>query len=205
MKFSILLIALLSTLSFAQIPEEDMQEYTLLTLKIAQKENLFKVDSGKVKAVYTQEDIKAVTQKYLEEYANLTKFRTKDVIYGSLWAISAGIGEGFYESAIFYPHNNNFPSWMNKYLQWDINSDQIFCKIFTAQKIFRDLDYTSNSRAYARLRRFYNSGILAYLHNFVVRSTVASIIRSQAKYGTPWHDFSFDLLVPSTLFKELGL
>ncbi len=117
----------------------------------------------------------------------------------------AGVSEGFYETANYYPNSTNYPEWLMKYIRHDIDNDEIFCKVLTAKKVFRDLNYQTSYFATERLRRFYGgSYILAYLHNFIVKSTAASIVRSQAKYGTPFHDFNLDLLIPNSLFQELG-
>lgn len=186
---------------FAQpVSKSDYKDIADLTIKLAIQEHLID-GSGK----YSNNVPDGFYEKFRDEYDRMFAYNTKDVLIGSLEGITAGISEGFYETSNYYPNSKNYPEWLMKYLRWDINNDEIFCKVLTAKKVFRDLNYQTSYFATERLRRFYGgSYILAYLHNFIVKSTAASIVRSQAKYGKPFHDFNLDLFIPNSLFRELG-
>lgn len=179
------------------VSKSDYKDIASLTLRLASQEKITNPATVDMDGFY---------EKFKEAYNEEFGYSTKDILLGSLEGIAAGVSEGFYETANYYPDSKNYPEWLMRYLRHDINNDEIFCKVFTAKKIFRDINYQTSYFATERLRRFYGgSYILAYLHNFIVKSTAASLVRSQAKYGTPFHDFSLDLLIPNSLFKDLGL
>lgn len=137
--------------------------------------------------------------KYLSEQDN-TKILT-GAIFGS--AVS-GVALGSHESFTFgYKDSGWMPKFMQDWYNWKPQTDAVFGKSFTWQKIFRDVDYISDRYAWNKWKMVFKAKeffswqtLLAYASHWTAKNLFATFIRDKFKHDTFFYSFEGSLIIP---------
>jgi hypothetical protein len=169
-----LIYILLSTITFAQVNKETIR--TVLELQ-------GEVNESKVERLYSL---------YLEK----TSCNTNDFFLAYGLSAFSGVCLGSYESKNYgYTHIGFLPQFLQDWYRVENNSDKVFGKSFTWQKVFRDLDYIADRQAYQYWIRFFgDKWYLSFMAHWIVKNTFATLIRSKLKYDTYFYDFKLNLI-----------
>ena len=122
-------------------------------------------------------------------------YQTMDLGRALLFSSLSGMGLGFYESRIFYG-GRAFPNQKGPVWDWyrqDRSGDE-WIKLGSSDKLARWVWLTGNANSrLAWVKYFAGNFVLAYLADFIVSNTVATIIRSYGKYGELRLGFEFSV------------
>ena len=126
----------------------------------------------------------------------------------------SGFSLGIHESYTFgYTYDKWLPKFAQDWYEWRPNTDAVFGKIFTMQKVFRDVDYAADRTGWNewkkvyKVKKFFSWETLgAYVSHFTVKNTMATIIRDKMKHNEWWYSFQVELIFGeqlSDLFAEI--
>ena len=136
----------------------------------------------------------------------------KTVIGAVGFSTISGISLGSHESFTFgYRHTGWLPEFMEDWYQWRPNTDAVFGKTFTWQKVFRSMDYATDRAAWNkwkqtwRVRTFWSWETLgAFGSHFIVKNTFATFVRDRMKHDNWWYSWKAEFLFGEQLFELLN-
>lgn len=119
-----------------------------------------------------------------------------------VWSSSSGISLGAHESRTFnYTNTAWLPGFIEDWYNYKVNTDAVFGKIFTWQKIFRDLDYATDRKAWESWKLVCNvkkvvswQFLEAFVFHWAIKNTFATLIRDKFKHGQFFYSFDFSLI-----------
>lgn len=172
------------------------------------KEGMLEKDSCGVwySNIKTPAELEALYQKYNEQYNRVFEHETPDILYGTAWSVTSGLGLGLLESHSFgykYPDLSE-GNWYKEWATMNTSGDQLF-KLQHPNKVGRELNDVFDRLAYQRLEKFYGKWYWAYIHHFVAKNTMATIYRGWAKYGKPFYYFSVEFDLSWMLYRVFGI
>jgi hypothetical protein len=163
-----LLCAFGNAVSFAQLSRDDIKEILLIQGNPLSK------------------NLDAAADELYEKYTGETSFRKEDLATGVEYSIASGLFMGFHQSKTAnYESTEWLPLFLRKWYGIKPRTDEVLGKSASWQKIWREADYTTDRMAYTQWERYYGgSWYYSVLTHWLVKNTVASLIRHRMKYGT---------------------
>lgn len=182
MKF-IILILLFASISSAQITQDQIR--TILELQGFPKS-------------YIEAESEILFNKYIEA----SRYEADDLFIAVGWSALAGIALGSHESFTFgYTNTKWLPGFVADWYNWRPNTEAVFGKIFTWQKVWRDVDYSTTIGGYNKFKKFYGvkefwswETFYTYMSIFIVKNTFATFIRDKFKHGNAFYSWDFNLI-----------
>jgi len=106
------------------------------------------------------------------------------------WSSGSGISLGAHESFTFgYKYSGWMPKFMTDWYNSRPNTDAVFGKLFSWQKIFRDADYAFDRRAWDGWKNVFKvktiwswNFLLAFVSHWGVKNFTATLIRDRFKH-----------------------
>jgi len=124
-------------------------------------------------------------------------YRTLDLLNGLLLSACSGVSLGAHESADFgYTHDEWLPKFAQHYYEWRPVTDNIFGKVLTWQKVFRETDYYADRKSYQALKKYFNNAYIAYPVYWIVKNTFATLIRDKFKQDQWFYSFDIHFILP---------
>ena len=125
----------------------------------------------------------------------------------------SGVSLGMHESYTFgYTYDKWMPKFMSDWYEWRPNTDAVFGKVFTFQKVFRDLDYAADRTGWNEWKKVWHQEkffswetLGAYFSHFLVKNTFATFVRDKMKHNEWVYSWQVELLFGeqlSDLFME---
>ncbi len=170
---------MLSAQAFAQLTKEDIRDILML-------ENN-----------YRMEDPAAEVNNLYEKYLEVISYKPEDLLEGLGLSALSGVGLGAYESHTFGYTNTG---WMPKFLQnWYNSSPHVdgepVYTLFSWPQVWREVDYASDRAAYEELKLFFKQKwYWALLVHWIVKNTVATMVRDKFKHDNFMYSFKLDLV-----------
>lgn len=159
-------------------------------------------------AQITKDDVKIVLElsgcndeskieKVWQCYKELSSNNKDDLLKGLGFSALSGIALGAYESSVFnYSHSEFLPGLMRNWYENRITSDGVFDKSLTWQKVWREVDYSTDRTAYNYFQKFFgDKWYLAIMSHWILKNTFATIIRDKMHYNEFFYSFSLKLLI----------
>lgn len=126
----------------------------------------------------------------------------------------SGFSLGIHESYTFgYTHDKWMPKFARDWYQWRPNTDAVFGKVFTMQKVFRDVDYAADRTAWNEWKKVFHQTkffswetLGAFGCHFLVKNTFATFIRDKMKHDKWFYSWQVELFFGeqlTDLFSEL--
>ena len=139
-----------------------------------------------VKEAFSVVDTSRPGVENIRNIQKLIRWKPRDFWTASMWATLEGMGLGLYESKVYYSPNA-FPNldgtWFHDWVNMRTGGDY-WMKIGHPDKIGRSLWIASTKASWNKYLRFYGGNwVYAYLTQFTISNTIATLIRQQAKYG----------------------
>lgn len=181
-KYLIILFILIYLDIYAQISKQDIRDLLIV--------------QGNIDIT----EIEVRSEYIYNQLLDKKSFKFNDFIYAFGMSALSGIGQGAYESNNFGGYDQI--DWMPESLQkWYMNSTlkgkEPNYKLFNWQMVFRETDYICDRIAYEKLNVFFkNQWYWAFLVNWVVKNTFATITRDQFLSDRPFQSFRLDLVIP---------
>lgn len=181
-KYLIILIILFSIPVHSQVSKQDVKDLLL------------------VQGSFDISDIEVQSEYIYNQLLEIKSYKFSDFLYAFGMSAISGISLGAYESNNFGGYDQI--DWMPEFLQkWYMNSTLIGkepnYKLFNWQMVFREVDYISDRIAYEKLNVFFkNQWYWAFLVNWVVKNTFATITRDQFSSDRPFNSFRLHLVIP---------
>lgn len=180
---NLFLVFLFFNISFAQIDIKDIKQILIL--------------QGK-----TESDADLEANYLFEKFE-----QNKSIINSSFNSALSGISLGFHESYTFgYTKYKWLPKFMQNWYEWRPNTDLVFGKVFTFQKVFRDADYTFDRIGWNNWKKVYNvksiisfNGLAAFITHTSIKYLFATIIRDKMKHDKWFYSFDYELLFGNIL------
>ena len=124
----------------------------------------------------------------------------------------SGTALGAHESFTFGYKNSEWMSTsLENWYNWRPQTDAVFGKAFSWQKIWRDVDYAADRAAWNKwkqtwkVKTFWSWETLgAFGSHFVVKNTFATFVRDKMKHNNWWYSWKIDLLFGEQLFELLN-
>lgn len=138
-------------------------------------------------------------RKYLEQQDN-----TLTLISGIIGSAVSGVALGSHESFTFgYKESGWLPDFLEDWYNYRPNTDAVFGKTLTWQKVWRDVDYASDRYAYNKWKLLYRAEdffswqtLLAYITHWTVKNTFTTLIRDKFKHNEFFYSFEGSLVIP---------
>jgi len=119
----------------------------------------------------------------------------------------SGVSLGFHESYTFgYTNDKWLPGFVQDWYEWRPETDAVFGKTFTFQKVFRDIDYISDRSAWNNwkkvwnVKKFWSWGTLgAFVTHFTVKNTFATFVRDKMKHDDFLYSWQVELFFGTQL------
>lgn len=162
----------------------------------------------KLQGVYGQELIEHQTdliyERYLDQHSELV-----DGLAAFGLSTLSGVSLGFHESFTFgYKNSGWIPGFMKDWYLYRPNTDAVFGKALSWQKIWRDVDYAADRagwnkwKAVWRVEKFLSWNTLgAFATHFTVKNTFATMVRDRFKHDRFFYSFQFDLIFGEQLLE----
>lgn len=139
-----------------------------------------------VNQAFTVVDTNRAGIENIRAIQKMTECKQPDFWWGTAMAVTEGIGLGLYESKVYYSPNA-FPSLEGTFVHDWVNmktGGDYWLKIGHPDKVGRAMWISSTKASWNRYLKFYGGNwVYAYLTQFTISNTVATLIRQQAKHG----------------------
>lgn len=170
---------------FPQIKLNDIEQLLLLQGKSKEE--------AKLEAVYL--------------YNKFEQQNKPNIFTTTLYSSLSGFSLGFHESYTFgYKYYKWLPKFMQTWYEWRPNTDLVFGKIFTFQKVFRDIDYAFDRIGWNNWKKIYNvkniisfNTLLAFITHTGIKYTMATMIRDRMKHDKWFYSFDIELVFGNIL------
>lgn len=153
---------------------------------------------------YPEAETMILMDKYLERASDW-----KTLVGAVGMSSLSGVALGSHESFTFgYRYSGWLPEFMEDWYKWKPQTDAVFGKAFTWQKIFRDIDYAADRVAWNKwkqtwkVKTFWSWQTLgAFGSHFVVKNTFATFVRDRMKHDNWWYSWKAEFLFGDQLFE----
>lgn len=125
------------------------------------------------------------TEQLYSAYLQKTNYNITYALAASFESIGSGMFMGLHQSSNARYNNTGWlPPFMSNWYKSSFSSDMVFSKTFTAQKVFRELDYITDRQAYSHWQRFFgNKWFLALPVHWLLKNISGELIRHRMQYG----------------------
>lgn len=149
--------------------------------------------------IYPEYESLILYDKYLGQQNNANA-----LISAFVGSAVSGVALGSHESFTFgYKEVGWLPGFMQDWYKWKPQTEAVFGKSFTWQKIFRDIDYVSDRYAWNKwkmvfkVKEFFSwQALLAYASHWTTKNLFATFIRDKFKHDTFFYSFEGSLILP---------
>jgi hypothetical protein len=143
------------------------------------------------------ENLDQFSQLLYKKQVESGSYRTLDLLNGIMLSACSGVSLGAHESADFgYKNDKWLPKFAQTYFEWRPVTDNIFGKVLTWQKVFRETDYYADRKSYQALKKYFNSAYIAYPVYWIIKNTFATLIRDKFKYDKWFYSFDIHFVLP---------
>lgn len=188
----------------------------LITIFNTFAQDLSKNDIKEVLLLQTEnkEYVEVTSEILYQKYLDKQHFSFSSLATSTALSSTSGISLGFHESYTFgYKYSNWLPEFMSDWYEWRPETDAVFGKVFTFQKVFRDLDYATDRAAWNSWKKTWNvrefwswSTLGAFTSHFIVKNTFATFIRDRMKHDNWVYSWKAEFIFGAQLtdiFNEL--
>mgnify|MGYP001168710476 FL=1 len=124
------------------------------------------------------------------------------------WSAGSGVSLGLHESYTFgYQHDAWMPSPMRDWYRWRPQTDAVFGKSLTFQKVFRGLDYATDRAAWEKWKKVFKvkeflswENLGAFVSHFTVKNTFATLVRDKMKHNKWFYSFEAELIFGDVIY-----
>lgn len=161
-----------------------------------------------------KEYVEANSEILYQKYIDSQHFSFSSLATSTALSSISGISLGFHESYTFgYKYSNWLPEFMSDWYKWRPETDAVFGKVFTFQKVFRDLDYATDRASWNSWKKTWNvkyfwswQTLGAFTSHFLVKNTFATFVRDRMKHDSFTYSWQVELIFGNQLidiFNEL--
>lgn len=162
----VLVLFIFTSITTAQLSQEDVKE--ILLIEGYQTENLDK-------------ETEELHRKYLDKIS----YNHTDLLTGIFTSSLSGISMGAYQSRTAnYQYSDLLPKFVQQWWVIKPNNDMVLGKAASWQKVFREIDYIYDRKAFENLSRFFGGKwYYSYITHAFIKNLSAALIRHKFKYG----------------------
>ncbi|MBI9070752.1 MAG: hypothetical protein JEY94_04100 [Melioribacteraceae bacterium] len=165
---TIILLAIFSTVSFAQLTKDDVREILLI--------------QGGEESAYMDEQVNDLYDRYSKN----NSYQTSDLAIAFGYSTLSGFSQGSYESYTYsYDNTSWMPQFMENWYNKRVSGDELLGPSLTYHKVLRSVDYISDRMAYKQYKRYFDGNpYLATAAQYFVKSFATYMTRNKYRTGS---------------------